>query len=521
MSHILVGIGGTGGKILKAFRQRLWTEHCSELKNNMLPIGFIYVDTDDSMMDYSNVSYQTVNGNCCFSQSEFVNISGNVDAILSNPEAYPHLAKAIGDAVETQNAIGIMSGIGTGQKRRVGSLLFGAKIYTYRQILRDKITSLQRINVGGPINIHIFCGLAGGTGSGALVDAIEQTRKLMSDYDVKEFSGFNITAYCQLPEKSPHPFWDTGRYHANGYGALLELNNLLTTNNGQSNRPASGLILYSNTDNLGHTASPDELNRLVADFVYTYIFSPKDNLGESFKRFITFDDDGTYRNEYDENADPKEGFPLPVCTHAIGSFGINRNPSIVSDSICGAVKQLNYGIYEDNHDAAKPGILEQLMNKYGNDNNTLSQFAKQLLSSTGVFLELDMNEITRTIENNPIPKIGANILFKRIFITIPKTRDPKLLEFTDRFIHSLRDVASTDSAIYISRDGIDPNEISIIATADHYPMRAVGIVPMLKERFDSLIAASPANRILLVGKGYAEDYPSLFAEPEKTPEEDS
>ena len=161
------------------------------------------------------------------------------------------------------------------------------------------------------------------------------------------------------------------------------------------------------------------------------------------------------------------------------------------------------------------------MNKYGNDNNTLSQFAKQLLSSTGVFLELDMNEITRTIENNPIPKIGANILFKRIFITIPKTRDPKLLEFTDRFIHSLRDVASTDSAIYISRDGIDPNEISIIATADHYPMRAVGIVPMLKERFDSLIAASPANRILLVGKGYAEDYPSLFAEPEKTPEEDS
>ena len=115
MSHILVGIGGTGGKILKAFRQRLWTEHCSELKNNMLPIGFIYVDTDDSMMDYSNVSYQTVNGNCCFSQSEFVNISGNVDAILSNPEAYPHLAKAIGDAVETQNAIGIMSGIETEQ----------------------------------------------------------------------------------------------------------------------------------------------------------------------------------------------------------------------------------------------------------------------------------------------------------------------------------------------------------------------------------------------------------------------
>ena len=45
MSHILIGLGGTGGKILKAFRQRLCTEY-DESKRNKLPIGFIYVDTD-------------------------------------------------------------------------------------------------------------------------------------------------------------------------------------------------------------------------------------------------------------------------------------------------------------------------------------------------------------------------------------------------------------------------------------------------------------------------------------------
>ena len=63
MSHILIGIGGTGGKILKAFRQRLWNEY-SEEERKHLPIGFIYVDTDRGMLNPSDPSYQTIHGNC-------------------------------------------------------------------------------------------------------------------------------------------------------------------------------------------------------------------------------------------------------------------------------------------------------------------------------------------------------------------------------------------------------------------------------------------------------------------------
>ena len=63
MSHILIGLGGTGGKILKAFRQRLWTEY-DESQRNKLPIGFIYVDTDSAMINPSDISYQTIHGNC-------------------------------------------------------------------------------------------------------------------------------------------------------------------------------------------------------------------------------------------------------------------------------------------------------------------------------------------------------------------------------------------------------------------------------------------------------------------------
>ena len=42
-NHILIGLGGTGGKILKAFRKRMFQEYSAE-ERAMLPIGYLYVD---------------------------------------------------------------------------------------------------------------------------------------------------------------------------------------------------------------------------------------------------------------------------------------------------------------------------------------------------------------------------------------------------------------------------------------------------------------------------------------------
>ena len=48
-NHILVGLGGTGGKVLKAFKKRLFQEYNQD-ERNALPIGFIYVDSTIEMM---------------------------------------------------------------------------------------------------------------------------------------------------------------------------------------------------------------------------------------------------------------------------------------------------------------------------------------------------------------------------------------------------------------------------------------------------------------------------------------
>ena len=92
----------------------------------------------------------------------------------------------------------------------------------------DKLpyTDMKNISIFG-INSDAFG--YGGTGSGSVIDAIAQTRKWLFEHNYEEDKQYHLTVFCQLPENTPPPTWNTGRYKANGYGALLELNNLFTS----------------------------------------------------------------------------------------------------------------------------------------------------------------------------------------------------------------------------------------------------------------------------------------------------
>ncbi len=365
MADILIGLGGTGGKILKAFRQRLWTEFSKEQRNNFA-LSFIYVDTDDSMINPDDPSYETIHGNCCFEPNEYVDIktNSNIDAIFGNPQSYPRLLGVLGNVADTQTAVSPI-GAAADQKRRAGRILFGANIESFLAKFGASVNAVREKEVGGIINIHIFAGLAGGTGSGSIVDTIAQIRKWFFEHNFNE-NQFHTTVFCQLPENTPPTNWSMGRYKANGYGALLELNNLFTAINNkkwgarvhkpcydvstsvdygrlylsydnptaenvrkgcipQEHKIAGGVILYSNKNDIGHTITdPVVLASLVADFVYSKIFYLRGDQTNALKRFYTFENITDFREEFDETADPDLGDPIPLRTRAIGSFGIKR-----------------------------------------------------------------------------------------------------------------------------------------------------------------------------------------------------
>ncbi len=294
-NHILVGLGGTGGKVLKAFKKRLFQEFTPE-ERAKLPIGFLYVDTTDEMRHSGDKSWYVRGENAQFNANEFLFIKGiSLEEILASPSSYPGLEDVVGDPGVMKDSIGKL-GVAAGQMRRAGRILFGANVSTYQAAIKNVYYRVRKDKRTSGTCIYIFGGLAGGTGSGSIVDVVAQTRMMPAfkeGYHTQPGGGAigtNIVAYAMTPEINPTAGWAMGpRYHANGYAALKELNALLcgawrpydVTGMSPTGRLefkgvesiADGLMIYSNENENGVTFdSHDELPQAMADFAYTKIF---------------------------------------------------------------------------------------------------------------------------------------------------------------------------------------------------------------------------------------------------------
>lgn len=334
-NHILVGIGGTGGKVLKAFRKRLWEEFPKSEDRRKLSIGFVYVDSTDEMMKPGDPSWKVFGQSAQFEESEFVNIkTTDLGMILNNPEAFPGLKNIVKNGEMMRKTLGEV-GAAAGQKRRAGRILFASNISKYLAAVKnqyEKVTSVSGHK--GGCHIHIFTGLAGGTGSGSIVDAVAQLRADAS------FKGdtTEITVYAMVPELDIPAGCQAGRYHQNGYAALCELSAL---NVGQFlpcdvktgaehvdlNTIANkqfGLMVYSNVNENGAVVNSfTELPKLLADTVYFSVFMQlKSGATDDFQRGLSCENINDFCVEYNTNS--KGNDKERARTKAVSSFGIKR-----------------------------------------------------------------------------------------------------------------------------------------------------------------------------------------------------
>jgi DNA-binding IclR family transcriptional regulator len=67
-----------------------------------------------------------------------------------------------------------------GQKRRLGRFLFACKADKYREQVQTQVKLVQHNGIT-EVTFHVLVGLAGGTGSGSVVDAVAQLRDLYPD----------------------------------------------------------------------------------------------------------------------------------------------------------------------------------------------------------------------------------------------------------------------------------------------------------------------------------------------------
>ena len=278
MNHFVIGLGGTGGKIIRALRKSLYQEFHGDKANNV-DIGYLYVDSSSEMMSMDDPSWKTLGTSVQLPKaSQLLITDANLSSRLDNLASYPGLKHWLGSPQDWRDILNSIVGATLGgQKRRLGRFLFACKVGNYREQVQTQVKQLQQSGET-EVTFHIVVGLAGGTGSGSVIDAVAQLRDLYPDS-----KRFRILIYALLPDAYPHPNWDTGNYHANGFAALTELNAMsvgaylpydvtgvkerLTLND-----PFNGCFVFGNENENGLMVDVDkDLPGIVADFLYQKI----------------------------------------------------------------------------------------------------------------------------------------------------------------------------------------------------------------------------------------------------------
>lgn len=214
---ILIGLGGTGHKIILDVRKRL-VEKYGTL--DVIPIvSFIQVDTDGAVLA-RNVNYsEHVN----LRRSEIIHASvAGVETLKNRLNDYPHLRSWLKPSALTGDIYQ-----GAGAIRAQGRLAFfwNYQEFTrrlaeaYRQVTREEsISAANRkgLTVGEAVTVYILGSLLGGTGSGTFLDTAYTVREQLRGNPNLEIVGiFTIPPNSQAVPADNRP---------NAYASLLELN---------------------------------------------------------------------------------------------------------------------------------------------------------------------------------------------------------------------------------------------------------------------------------------------------------
>lgn len=326
-NHLIIGLGGTGGKVIRSFVKSVKRNQRAGL-GSPVNIQYLYVDSSREMMADDDPTWKVLGENVQLKPANQLHLDGGqVAAMLADPFSYQGVKRWIGEPEQWRSVINLGSGatILGGQKRRLGRLLIAAKIREFLSMVDGLVKGLTNNNTAA-VTFHVCCGLAGGTGSGALIDVISQLRKKFP-----EGNQHKILLYLLLPDRFPKANWDTGNYHANGYSALLELNALgaglfhpcdITgdqekhAGSKKEDAPFNSCYLMTNENENGLVLDVEtDVPKTLAAFLYEKIVASEE---------LKYDDLSRHERFENRNLEPEGTGPEKQRCRKFIAFGINQ-----------------------------------------------------------------------------------------------------------------------------------------------------------------------------------------------------
>ena len=293
---IAIGLGGTGISCLRELKKQVYNKLLPDNVGEAVPeykhIRFLAVDTDSSSLgddgsidainkgtEFFNISCKDING--LLENRSVLELNRYLDWLrLANP------AKGV-------TGLPILSAIdGAGGVRQAGRLLLLEKSYDFKEKVTNLIAAAKRDLPGNAdINIMIFTGLGGGTGSGTFLDVCYIVYQALADmnlYGQSQVCGFFFMPDVNLDKVD----MDIVRTYiqVNGFAAMKELDYCMNfeKNGDEWNQQYNGfsvktsvppvklahLVTATSADGSTRTGGYDYSMHAITDYVMEFLAKP-------------------------------------------------------------------------------------------------------------------------------------------------------------------------------------------------------------------------------------------------------
>lgn len=220
---ILIGLGGAGLDCLKAIKvavkELLLPDDPDALVPEYSHIQFLGVDSDQEVLRKSGLEME-----------ECLDISGPMNSGMAENPAFlkmrPEFQWIDEKLLELWKHYPFPGQEnGSGGIRQSGRFMMMESSAAFMDILEKKIATARRGLSYPDVNVHIFSGLSGGTGSGCFLDVCYIVREVLREMGCE---GAVVSGYFFLPEvKEENISWASEsvrkKLRMNGYAALQEL----------------------------------------------------------------------------------------------------------------------------------------------------------------------------------------------------------------------------------------------------------------------------------------------------------
>lgn len=230
VATVAIGLGGTGASCLRKLKLEVYNRLQPDDPNAPIPtyrhVKYLLIDSDQSVLenDTGNASLDRNEEFISIANPEFRDDYRNGTIWKSSPE----ISSWLSHNITVQDTIN-----GAGGVRQIGRALFilkSAEIWQkLADIFRDALAELP----GCELNIHIFAGLSGGTGSGCFLDTCYLVRRTLEDEGIRA----NICGYFFLPDVNlsilqlKADATKRAYVQANGFAAMQELDYFMDLEN--------------------------------------------------------------------------------------------------------------------------------------------------------------------------------------------------------------------------------------------------------------------------------------------------